>query len=651
MSRPFDWLQLAVFVALLALITKPMGLYLCQVLEAKGKTWLDPVLKPLERLTYWLMGVNPEKEQDWKLYTFAMLLFSLVGCLFTYAILRSQKQLSLDHLGIHNPLAFLNPQGFDSLSPDLSFNTAVSFTTNTNWQSYSGESTMSYLSQMLALVIHNFTSAATGIALAAALVRGLARHSAKTLGNFWVDLVRVTYYLLLPICLVFAVVLVSQGMIQNFKPYTKAKLTESYTIQVPKTDAKGQPVTTNVAVMIQAPKLDEKGQPVMTNGVAMMVDVPKLDEKGQPVMTNRPVMVDQKVEEQSIPQGPMASQVAIKMLGTNGGGYTNANAAHPFENPTPLSNLLQMLAIFAIGSGLTYYLGRQTKNQAHGWSVWSAMMVLFFAGVFLCWWAEARGNPIHQQLGVMAASGNMEGKEVRFGIFNSALFATITTDASCGAVNTMHDSLTALGGFVPLFNMQLGEIIIGGVGAGLYGMLVFVVLAVFIAGLMVGRTPEYLGKKIQSYDVKMSMLALLVLAFSILGFSAWASVSKWGTDQLGNTGPHGLSEILYAYSSANANNGSAFAGLNANTPWLNTTLGLAMFIGRFLMIVPIMGLAGSLAGKRISPPSAGTFPVSGVTFVILLLGTVLLVGALNFLPALTLGPIIEHFLTNLGKLY
>jgi K+-transporting ATPase ATPase A chain len=639
MSRPVDWLQLAVYIVLLALITKPMGLYLCRVLDAKGRTWLDPILKPLERLTYWLMGVNPEKEQDWKLYTFAMLMFSLVSCLLTYAILRLQNYLPL------------NPQGFGALSPDLAFNTAVSFTTNTNWQSYSGESTMSYLSQMLALVIHNFGSAAVGISLAAALVRGVARHSAKTLGNFWVDLVRVTYYLLLPLCVVFAVFLISQGMIQNFKPYIKAKLTESYTIQVPKTDDKGQPVTTNVAVTVQAPKLDAQGHPVMTNGVAVMADVPKLDGKGQPVMTNVPVMVDQKVEEQSIPQGPMASQVAIKMLGTNGGGYTNANAAYPFENPTPLSNFLQILSIFAIGSGLTYYLGRQTKNQAHGWSVWSAMMILFLAGLLVCWWAEARGNPIHQQLGVMAGGGNMEGKEVRFGIFNSALFATITTDASCGAVNSMHDSFTALGGFVPLFNIQLGEIIIGGVGAGLYGMLVFVVLAVFIAGLMVGRTPEYLGKKIQSYDVKMSMLALLVLALSILGFAAWASVSKWGTDALSNAGPHGLSEILYAFSSANGNNGSAFAGLNANTPWLNTTLGLAMLIGRFLMIVPIMGLAGSLAGKKISPPSAGTFPVSGVTFVILLLGTVLLVGALNFLPALTLGPIIEHFLTNQGKLY
>jgi K+-transporting ATPase ATPase A chain len=633
------WLQLTLFVIALAVITKPMGLYLMRVLDANGRTWLDPVLRPLERLTYRLMGVDSGKEHDWKQYTLAMLLFSLVGCLFTYAILRLQHLLPL------------NPQRFGPLSPDLAFNTAVSFTTNTNWQSYVGETTMSYLSQMVGLAFHNFVSAATGIAVAAALVRGIARHSARTLGNFWVDLVRVTYYLLLPVCLVFAVVLVSQGMIQNFKPYTKARLTESFTIQVAKTDDKGQPVTTNVVVMVQAPKLDEKGQPATANGATVMVDVPKLDEKGQPVMTNVPVMVDQKVDEQTIVQGPMASQVAIKMLGTNGGGYANANAAHPFENPTPLSNFLQMLSIFAIGSGLTYYLGRMTNNQAHGWSVWAAMMALFLAGTLLCWWAEAKGNPIHQKLGVAIADGNMEGKEVRFGVFNSALFATVTTDASCGAVNSMHDSFTALGGFVPLFNIQLGEIIIGGVGAGLYGMLVFVVLAVFIAGLMVGRTPEYLGKKIQSYEVKMAMLALLVLAVSILGFSAWASVSKWGLDGLNNAGPHGLSEILYAYSSANGNNGSAFAGLNANTPWLNTTIGLAMLIGRFLMIVPILAMAGSLAQKKIAPPSAGTFPVAGGTFVALLLGTVLLVGALNFLPALTLGPVVEHFLNLQGKLF
>jgi K+-transporting ATPase ATPase A chain len=637
--RSTDWLQLGLFVAAIALITKPMGLYLVRVLDANGRTWFDPILKPLEQLTYRLMAVKSDREQNWKEYTFAMLLFSLVSCLFTYAILRLQYLLPL------------NPQGFGPVSPDLAFNTATSFTTNTNWQSYTGESTMSYLSQMVALVIHNFASAAVGIAIAAALVRGIARHSTKTLGNFWVDLVRTTYYLLLPICLVFAVFLVSQGMIQNFKPYTKAKLTEPYTIQVAKTDEKGQPVTTNVAVMVQAPKLDEKGQPVLTNGVAMMVDVAKLDEKGQPVMTNMPVMVDQKVEEQVIAQGPVASQVAIKMLGTNGGGFMNANAAHPFENPTPLSNFIQMVSIFTIGSGLTYYLGRMVKNQAHGWSVWAAMMALFLAGVLLCWHAEAAGNPIHQQLGVAAAGGNMEGKEVRFGIFNSALFATVTTDASCGAVNSMHDSFTALGGFVPLFNIQLGEIIIGGVGAGLYGMLVFVVLAVFIAGLMVGRTPEYLGKKIQSYDVKMAMLALLVLAVSILGFAAWASVSEWGLKGLNNNGPHGLSEMLYAYSSANGNNGSAFAGLSANTPWYNTTIGIAMLVGRFLMIIPIMAMAGSLGLKKISPPSSGTFPVAGFTFVVLLLGTVLLVGALNFLPGLTLGPIVEHFVMGQGKLY
>jgi K+-transporting ATPase ATPase A chain len=637
--RGVDWLQLVLYVGILAVITKPMGLYLVQVLDANGRTWIDPILKPLERLTYGLMGVKANEEQDWKMYTFAMLLFSLVSCLFTYAILRLQHLLPL------------NPQSFGPLSPDLAFNTATSFTTNTNWQSYTGESTMSYLSQMVALVIHNFGSAATGIAIAAALVRGIARHSTRTLGNFWVDLVRVTYYLLLPICIVFAAFLLSQGIIQNFRPYTKAKLTESFTVQVPKTDEKGQPVTTNVAVLVQAPKLDAAGKPVLANGVAVMMDVPKLDEKGQPVMTNMPVMVDQKVEEQVIPQGPVASQIAIKMLGTNGGGYVNANAAHPFENPTPLSNFIQMLSIFAIGSGLTYYLGRMVKNQGHGWSVWAAMMVLFLAGVLLCSYSEAAGNPIHQQLGVAADGGNMEGKEVRFGIFNSALFATVTTDASCGAVNSMHDSFTALGGFVPLFNIQLGEIIIGGVGAGLYGMLVFVVLAVFIAGLMVGRTPEYLGKKIQSYEVKMAMLALLVLAVSILGFAAWASVSQWGLAGLNNTGPHGLSEMLYAYSSANGNNGSAFAGLSANTPWYNTTIGLAMLIGRFLMIVPIMAMAGSLAQKKIAPPSAGTFPVTGLTFVVLLLGTVLLVGALNFLPGLTLGPIVEHFLTAQGKLY
>jgi K+-transporting ATPase ATPase A chain len=418
--------------------------------------------------------------------------------------------------------------------------------------------------------------------------------------------------LLLPLCLVFAVFLVSQGMIQNFKSYTKAKLVEPYKISVEKKNDKGETV---------------------------------LGGDGKAVME------EQTVDEQTIVQGPMASQVAIKMLGTNGGGYANANAAHPFENPTPLSNFLQMLSIFSIGSGLTYYLGRMTKNQAHGWSVWAAMVILFLAGAVGSGWAESAGNPIHQELGIAVADGNMEGKEVRFGIFNSALFATITTDASCGAVNSMHDSFTPLGGFVPLFNIQLGEIIFGGVGAGLYGMLVFVILAVFIAGLMVGRTPEYLGKKIQAYEVKMAMLSLLVLCLSILGFSAWAAVSEWGKAGLNNTGPHGLSEMLYAFSSATGNNGSAFAGLTANTPWYDTTLGIAMLLGRFWMIIPIMALAGSLAQKKIAPASSGTFPVSGGTFIILLLGTILLVGALNFLPALALGPIVEHFLMLQGKLF
>jgi potassium-transporting ATPase potassium-binding subunit len=594
------WIQLAIFLIALALITKPMGLYLVQVLDANGRTWLDPVLRPLERGTYRVMGIRPNKEHNWKQYTLAMLLFSLVGCVFTYAILRLQNLLPL------------NPQRLAAVNPDLAFNTAISFTTNTNWQNYGGESTLSYFSQMVGLTFHNFVSAATGIAIAAALVRAIARNSAQTIGNFWVDLVRLTYYLLLPICLIFAVFLVSQGMIENFKPYSKARLIEPMKVQVEKKNDQGETIK---------------------------------EPDGKAITEEQPVT------EQNIVQGPMASQVAIKMLGTNGGGYVNANASHPFENPTPLSNFVQMLSIFAIGSGLTYYLGRMVKNQKHGWTVWAAMVILFLGGVLLCWWAESSGNPIHQHLGVAAVDGNMEGKEVRFGIFNSALFATVTTDASCGAVNSMHDSFTALGGFVPLFNIQLGEIIIGGVGAGLYGMLVFVVLAVFIAGLMVGRTPEYLGKKIEAYDVKMAMLSLLILAISILGFAACAVVSKSGLAGLNNNGPHGLSEILYAFSSGAGNNGSAFAGLSGNTPWYNTTLGLDMLFGRFLMIVPIMALAGSLVQKKVAPPSAGTFPVHGGTFLILLLGTVLLIGALNFLPALTLGPIVEHFLMQGGKLF
>jgi K+-transporting ATPase ATPase A chain len=597
----FGWIQLALYIVILLLLTKPMGIYLAGVLDAEGKTFLDSLLKPVEGLAYKLLGIDPTREQDWKQYTISMLLFSLVGLLFTYAILRLQHLLPL------------NPQGFGPVSADLAFNTAVSFTTNTNWQNYAGESTLSYFSQMVGLAFHNFVSAATGIVIAAALVRGIARHAAKTIGHFWVDLVRVNLYLLLPICVIYAFFLVSQGMIQNFKAYETVQLVESFTMQVPRKDAAGQEVK---------------------------------DDKSNSVMEV------QKVETQTIPQGPVASQVAIKMLGTNGGGFFNANASHPFENPTPLSNFIQMLSIFLIPSGLTYYLGRMVKNQRHGWAVWTAMFILFLAAVLVCWWGEDAGNPRLHALGVDPGAGNMEGKEVRFGIFNSALFATVTTDASCGAVNSMHDSFTPLGGLIPLFNIQLGEIVFGGVGAGLYGMLVFVVLAVFLTGLMVGRTPEYLGKKIESYDVKVSVLAVLILIFCILGFSAWAISSQWGLNGLNNTGPHGLSEILYAYSSGTGNNGSAFAGLTGNTPWYNTTLGLAMLFGRFIMIVPVLALAGSLGRKKLLSATGGSFPVWGLTFTLVLVGTVLIVGALTFVPALTLGPVVEHFLmTGSNMLY
>jgi K+-transporting ATPase ATPase A chain len=458
---------------------------------------------------------------------------------------------------------------------------------------------------MVGLTLHNFVSAAVGIAIAAALVRGIARHSAQTIGSFWVDLVRVNLYLLLPVCILYAVFLVSQGMIQNFKPYETARILDPYAVEVSKKDDAGDIVA------------DAHGNPVTQAS---------------------------RIEAQTIVQGPMASQVAIKMLGTNGGGYVNANAAHPYENPAPLSNFIQMLSIFLIPSGLTYYLGRMVKNQRHGWAVWSAMAVIFLTGVLVCWSAETAGNPRLRALGVNAAQGNMEGKEVRFGIFNSALFATITTDASCGAVNSMHDSFTPLGGLVPLANIQLGEVIFGGVGAGLYGMLIFVVLAVFLAGLMVGKTPEYLGKKIEAYDVKAGVLFLMAATFSILGFTAWAAVSEWGLAGLNNRGPHGLSEMLYAFSSGTGNNGSAFAGLTANTAWYNTTIGIAMLIGRFIMIIPALALAGNLAKKKRVGLSGGSFPVSGPLFSALLVGTVLIVGALTFFPALSLGPIVEHYL-------
>ncbi|HEX4055886.1 MAG TPA: potassium-transporting ATPase subunit KdpA [Tepidisphaeraceae bacterium] len=572
------WIQLAIYVLLLVAITKPLGIYLLHVLdpELEGETFLDPALGWLERLIYRLLGVNPKREQDWKQYGIAMLIFSLVTAAMTYAILRLQNRLPL------------NPQKMVAVVNHLAFNTAASFTTNTNWQSYGGENTMSYLSQMAGLASHNFFSAAVGIAVAAAVIRGIARSRASTIGNFWRDLVRLHLYLLLPICIVYSLFLVSQGMIQNFKPYT----------------------TVNA--------IDQSGATA-----------------SQPI-------------QQSIAQGPVASQVAIKMLGTNGGGFFNANASHPFENPTPLSNFIQILSIFAIPSALTYYLGRMVKNPGHGWTVWTAMFLLFIAGVMVAWPAEAAGNPRFAQLGVDPAAGNMEGKEVRFGIFNSALFATITTDASCGAVNSMHDSFTPLGGLVPLFNIQTGEVIFGGVGAGMYGMIIFVILAIFIAGLMVGRTPEYLGKKIEGFDVKCAVLAILAPGLCILGFAAWASLSGWGLAGLNNNGPHGFSEILYAYTSGAGNNGSAFAGLNTNTAQYNTTLALDMLLGRFFMIVPLLALGGHLAAKKIVPQGVGSFPVAGVTFTLLLIGTVVVVGALTFLPALAMGPIVEHFIMRGG---
>ena len=600
------WLELAIFLIVLILITKPLGIYLTHVLDFQGKTFLDPVVKPLEKITYRLFGVDPEKEQSWLQYTIAMLVFTGVTVLFTYAILRLQGFLPLNQ----------DPKTFQAVTDHLAFNTAISFSTNTNWQSYSGESTMSYFSQMIGLALHNFLSAAVGIAVAAAVVRGIARHTTKTIGNFWVDLVRIHYYLLLPICIFYALFLIWQGVPQNFKPYQTAKVIEAQKVQVQKKDDKGNPV---------------------------------VDDK------NNPVMVEQTVDSQTITEGPMASQMAIKMLGTNGGGFVNANAAHPFENPTPLSNFIQMLSIFAIPSALTYYLGRMVKSQKHGWAVWITMALVFVVGFIICWGCEAAGNPQVSALGVNPAGGNMEGKEVRFGITNSALFATITTDASCGAVNSMHDSFTPIGGLIPMLNIQLGEIIFGGVGAGLYGMILFVVLAVFIAGLMVGRTPEYLGKKIESYDVKMAAFGILLMAFSILGFSGWASVADWGQAGRNNMGPHGLSEILYAFTSCTGNNGSAFAGLTAaptnGDPHYDITLGFAMLIGRFGMIIPVMALAGSLARKRLVATGVGTFPVSGPLFIILLIGTILLVGALTFFPALSLGPILEHFLMYGGKTY
>jgi len=579
------WLQISLFIATVLLLAKPMGSYLTRVFERR-KTFLDPIFAPCEQLLYRLSGIQPEQEMRWTEYALAMLLFSAATMTLTYLVERLQHLLPL------------NPQRLPGVEPLLALNTAISFTTNTNWQSYVPESTMSYLTQMLGLATHNFWSAAAGMALAIAFIRGIARKEMQTLGNFWVDVTRGTLWILLPISVIFSLALVSQGVVQNFRPYDTVKLIEPQ--QVTSADGKAMMVTT-----------------------------------------------------QTIAQGPVASQEAIKMLGTNGGGFFNANSAHPFENPTPLSNFLQMLAIFLIPAGLTITLGQMVGSPKHGWAVLAAMVVLWFAGTLTCYWAESQPNPllhgVDQHVSLTQSGGNMEGKEVRFGIANSALFATVTTDASCGAVNSMHDSFMPLGGMVAMANILLGEVVFGGVGAGLYGMLVFVVMAVFIAGLMVGRTPEYLGKKIEAYDVQMSMLYLLIFPFIILGFAAAAVLMPGaGLNSLANHGPHGLSEILYAYTSATGNNGSAFAGLNANTPWYNYSLAVAMFFGRFMMIVPMLAVAGNLAGKKTVPASAGTFPVTTPLFTTLLIGVILIVGALTFFPALSLGPVLEHLLLRAG---
>jgi len=585
------WFQIFFFLLVIVLVTKPVGLFLARVFNGE-KTFLDPILRPVERVIYRLTGVDAKHDMRWTEYATAMLLFSGVSMALLYLIERTQKWLPL------------NPQKFANVEPGLAFGTAASFTTNTNWQAYSGESTMSYLTQMAGLAYHNFASAAVGIVLAIVVIRGIARKETDKLGNFWVDTTRCLLWVLLPICVVGSLVFVSQGVVQNLKPYTTVQLIQPQTVQVTGSDGK----------------------------VTM-----------------------QTVTQQVIAQGPVASQEVIKEFGTNGGGFFGANSAHPFENPTPFSNFFQLVLIFAIPSGLTYTLGRMTGSQRHGWAVWGAMTFLFLGAVTTAYWAEARGNPlltgVDQNASALHSGGNMEGKEVRFGIANSALFATVTTDASCGAVNAQHDSFTPLGGMVPLINIMLGEVVFGGVGAGLYGIIVFVILAVFIAGLMVGRTPEYLGKKIESYDVKMAMLAVLILTFTILGFSAVAVVEPFGSAGISNPGPHGLSQILYAYVSSTGNNGSAFGGLNVNTMWYNTSTAVAQLLGRFFMIIPVLAIAGSLARKKTVPESAGTFPVTGALFSTLLVFTILIVGALTFFPVLSLGPILEHLLMGAGKAF
>jgi K+-transporting ATPase ATPase A chain len=593
------WFQIAIFFVLVLAVTKPLGAFMTRVFN-RERTFLDPVLRPVERAIYRLTAVDENHEMRWTEYAFAVLLFSAVSMVVLYALMRLQGHLPF------------NPQKLGAVARDGAFNTAASFTTNTNWQWYVPEVTMSYLSQMAGLAYHNFVSAATGIALAIAFIRGIARRQMETLGNFWVDLVRGCLWVLLPISIVGALVLVWQGVPQNLKPYDTVKLVEP----------------------MQVPKVDANGKPVLGPDGKQLIDT---------------------VTEQTVAQGPVASQEIIKELGTNGGGFFNANSAHPYENPTPLSNLVEMLSIFAIGAGLTYTLGQMVGSQRHGWAVFAAMAILFLAGIVTTYWAESHKNPLlpnaNYEASAMQAGGNMEGKEVRFGIANSALWATVTTDTSCGAVNSMHDSYLPLGGMVPLANMMLSEVVFGGVGSGMYGMIIFIILSVFIAGLMVGRTPEYVGKKIEAYDVKMAMLVALIFPLIILAFTSISVLYPYGTNSIANPGPHGFSEILYAFTEGAANNGSAFAGLNANTLWYNLAIGFTMLLGRFWMKIPMLAIAGNLVRKKSVPPSVGTFPVTTPLFTVLLIGVILIVGALTFFPALSLGPILEHLLMNAGKVF
>jgi K+-transporting ATPase ATPase A chain len=590
--------QLVLYMVVLIALTKPLGLYMANVYENKP-LFLSRIFGPLERIIYRVLGVHLDDEMDWKTYTVAMLLFNLVGFLVVYALQRLQGSLPL------------NPQGLGPVTPDSSFNTAVSFATNTNWQGYGGETTMSYLTQMLGLAVQNFLSAAAGMVVVAALIRGLARRTASTIGSFWVDMVRTVLYILLPISIVFALVLVSQGVVQNFSPYQTVHLTQPETYQNPVVDANGNPV------------LDANGQP-----------------KTETVT----------VTDQTLPMGPAASQIAIKQLGTNGGGFFNVNSAHPFENPNALTNFLELLAILLISSGLCYTFGKMVGDTRQGWAVLAAMVIIFAVLLTVAVVAEQNGNPafakfgVNQQAGDLQSGGNMEGKETRFGIVNSALWATATTAASNGSVNSMHDSFTPLGGLVPMWMIQLGEVIFGGVGSGLYGMLIFAIIAVFVAGLMVGRTPEYLGKKIEAFEMKMAALVILIPPAVVLIGTAIAVVSDAGKATIFNPGPHGFSEVLYAFSSAGNNNGSAFAGIGVNTPFYNLALGIAMLFARYWLAIPTMAIAGSMARKKIVPPGAGTLPTHTPLFVILLIGVVIIVGALTFFPALALGPIVEHFL-------